>query len=216
MQPFGAIEQIKEKYQRFVETSFPIKDKILRQRFRDLIEHDHLLWQEPYISLSRPYLPGSTLQELVQAGYLDARLLSIPFFHTSKSALGRVYYHQQEAIKRLTTLRGHQPQNTLIATGTGSGKTEAFLIPIINHCLHHPEPGIQAIIIYPMNALANDQLTRLRKLLDGTGITFGRYTGDTESRQKDGNENTPAEERVSREKISAGPSTDLAYQLLDA
>ncbi len=216
MQPFGAIEQIKEKYQRFVETSFPIKDKALLQQFRDLIKHDHLLWQEPYISLSRPYLPGSTLQELVQAGYLDERLLSIPFFHTPKSALGRVYYHQQEAIKRLTTLRGHQPQNTLIATGTGSGKTESFLIPIINHCLHHPEPGIQAIIIYPMNALANDQLTRLRKLLGGTGITFGRYTGDTESRQKDVNENIP-EERVSRERIQQAPPQILLtnYSILE-
>src|SRR5258707_1284149 len=217
MQPFGAVEQIKKKYQRFVETSFPIKDPTLRTQFSNLIEREHLLWQEPHISLSRPYLPGSTLQELVDTGYLDKRLLSIPFFHTKKPGQGRVYYHQQEAIKRLTTLRDHKPQNTLIATGTGSGKTESFLIPIINHCLQHPEPGIQAIIIYPMNALANDQLTRLRDLLGGTGVTFGRYTGDTESEQRAGNENIPDEERVTRQQIRHNPPQILLtnYSMLE-
>ena len=68
----------------------------------------------------------------------------------------------------------------IVASSTGSGKTEAFLIPIIDYCLRHkPQPGIKAVLVYPMNALANDQLKRLRRLLKGTGITFAKYTGDT-------------------------------------
>ena len=162
MQPFGAVEKIKENYQRFVETSFPIKDEKLRDDFQQLIRKEHLLWQEPYISLSRPYFPGGTLRQLVDEGYLGEKITTVPFFHAPKLSSPRLYHHQNEAIKRLSTYREHTPQNTIIATGTGSGKTEAFLIPIIDHCLRHPEPGIQAIIVYPMNALANDQLNRLR------------------------------------------------------
>lgn len=68
----------------------------------------------------------------------------------------------------------------MIATGTGSGKTECFLLPILDDALRNPEPGVRAIVVYPMNALANDQLDRLRALLRTVPeVTFGRYTGDT-------------------------------------
>ncbi len=85
----------------------------------------------------------------------------------------------------------------MIASGTGSGKTECFLLPIYSHLLKQHEegkltPGVRALLLYPMNALANDQLRRLReiaKALEAKGpgprITFGRYTGDTpETRAK--------------------------------
>jgi ATP-dependent helicase YprA (DUF1998 family) len=72
---------------------------------------------------------------------------------------------------------------TLVATGTGSGKTETFLYPIISKCLQLRDEGapagIVAVLIYPMNALAEDQLGRLRDLLAGTGVTFGLYVGKT-------------------------------------
>ena len=68
-----------ESYQRFVETSFPIKDPILQDEFQRLIRDKHLLWQEPYISLSRPYRPGGTLQQLVDEGYLDNKITTVPF-----------------------------------------------------------------------------------------------------------------------------------------
>jgi ATP-dependent helicase YprA (DUF1998 family) len=63
----------------------------------------------------------------------------------------RLYSHQQEAIEQI--LAG---MNTIVSSGTGSGKTEAFFLPILNYCLHNPGPGIKALILYPMNALAND------------------------------------------------------------
>ena len=77
-------------------------------------------------------------------------------------------------------------RNLIVATGTGSGKTESFLIPILNHLLCEEEtgtlvqPGVRALLLYPMNALANDQLKRLRTLLENCpAITFGRYIGET-------------------------------------
>ena len=72
-------------------------------------------------------------------------------------------------------------RTTLVSTGTGSGKTECFLYPIVSRCLGPRDddapPGISAVIVYPMNALAEDQLMRLRGLLAGTGIPFGMYVG---------------------------------------
>ena len=80
-------------------------------------------------------------------------------------------------------------QTTLVTTGTGSGKTECFLYPIISKCLElkdaGAQAGISAVIVYPMNALAEDQLDRLRGLLAGSGITFGMYVGKTPEHERD-------------------------------
>src|ERR1019366_6348997 len=77
----------------------------------------------------------------------------------------------------------------LVSTGTGSGKTECFLFPIISKALELREAGaaegISAVIIYPMNALAEDQLGRLRELLCGVGVTFGLYVGKTPEQTSD-------------------------------
>lgn len=76
-------------------------------------------------------------------------------------------------------------RHVLVATGTGSGKTEAFLYPIIDDLLRerdrHVTEGLTAILVYPMNAFANDQLDRLREMLGGTGIAFGLWVGTTPS-----------------------------------
>lgn len=88
-----------------------------------------------------------------------------------------LHKHQELALCSIV-----QSRHTVIATGTGSGKTESFLLPILNHCLHlrdEGHPAVVAIIVYPMNALVNDQLDRLRLMLTGTRISFGRYTGET-------------------------------------
>src|SRR5690606_31507056 len=91
-----------------------------------------------------------------------------------------LYKHQEEAITKLLVKR----RNLVVATGTGSGKTEAFLLPIVSDLLQEYEqgslgPGVRALLLYPMNALANDQVKRLRNLLkDCPQITFGRYIGE--------------------------------------
>ncbi|MBX7213696.1 MAG: DEAD/DEAH box helicase [Thermoflexales bacterium] len=85
-----------------------------------------------------------------------------------------LYQHQEEAIRAI--LAGNP---TAIATGTGSGKTEGFLVPILDYCLKNSaRKGVKAIIIYPMNALARDQALRIPGLA-GHEITFGIFSGAT-------------------------------------
>lgn len=95
------------------------------------------------------------------------------------------YGHQAAAFARLTSLGGRCPQPTLVTTGTGSGKTEAFLYPILDHVRRARLEGVagtKALILYPMNALANDQAGRLAGLLAGhpelASITAALYTGE--------------------------------------
>lgn len=77
----------------------------------------------------------------------------------------------------------------MVSTGTGSGKTECFLFAAISRALHlrdaNAAPGISTVIVYPMNALADDQMDRLRELLAGSGVTFAIYTGSTPSKKAD-------------------------------
>ena len=95
-----------------------------------------------------------------------------------------LYSHQERAIRAICAGR-----TTLVSTGTGSGKTECFLYPVISRCLalrdEEAPTGISAVIVYPMNALAEDQLMRLRGVLAGTGIPFGIYVGKTRERESD-------------------------------
>lgn len=93
---------------------------------------------------------------------------------TDMLAFERLFIHQEQAITAIL-----ENTSTIISTGTGSGKTESFLIPILDYCLKYPGEGVKAIIIYPMNALANDQLERLARYTTGTDITFGIYIGST-------------------------------------
>lgn len=99
------------------------------------------------------------------------------------------YHHQAEAFRRLHS-RDEQgprrPEPTLVVTGTGSGKTESFLYPILDHAARmraQGQRGVKALLLYPMNALANDQADRLAKLIaenkELAGVTAGIYTGET-------------------------------------
>ncbi|NMC62679.1 MAG: DEAD/DEAH box helicase, partial [SAR324 cluster bacterium] len=128
-----------------------------------------------------------------------------------------LFVHQEKAIRKILDNR-----SVVIATGTGSGKTEAFLIPILNYLMREQEagtlskPGVRALLLYPMNALANDQIKRLRKLLKNyPKITFGRYVGETEYKKDKAKEvfavNYPEEqpplpnELLSREEMQETP-----------
>src|SRR5699024_3110405 len=92
-----------------------------------------------------------------------------------------LHRHQEEAIRKAVSHR----RNLIVSTGTGSGKTESFLLPIVDHLLRERDagtlarPGVRALLLYPMNALANDQTKRLRRLLAAVPeLTFGRYVGE--------------------------------------
>lgn len=111
-----------------------------------------------------------------------------------------LYAHQLDALTK-----AQQGRNLIVATGTGSGKTECFLLPVLDDAARNFGDGVRAIIVYPMNALANDQLERLRGLLKHIPeITFGRYTGETpkdrsELSEEDKNNTLPNERRTRKE-----------------
>jgi DEAD/DEAH box helicase/Domain of unknown function (DUF1998)/Helicase conserved C-terminal domain len=183
LQPFAVADEVLDFFRRYVRAGFPLRNPELDAQREQLID-EGLLWREPYVSLGRPGTTGPRLDSL--KGLLLDRTLEIPW------GFDVLYQHQQEAIQRLSATREGGPQNTLVLSGTGSGKTESFLIPVVDACLRSESPGIKAVVIYPMNALANDQLKRLTTLLaDVPEVTFGRYTGDSPE-QDSGDRRRPA------------------------
>jgi DEAD/DEAH box helicase domain-containing protein len=130
---------------------------------RFLAEREQLL-KGPFVSVALPFCEGSG------RNWFPEIPLSFP-----------PYRHQEKAFERL--LPG-SPRNTLVATGTGSGKTECFLLPLLEHCRQQHQEGIRgikAILIYPMNALATDQARRIAQLVASTpslsGLRAGLYIG---------------------------------------
>ncbi|MCD6449624.1 MAG: DEAD/DEAH box helicase, partial [Thermotogaceae bacterium] len=166
-----------DQFGRYLLTTFPIADPRLREQFKEGLSFGlggkERLAKGPYIYLSRPFVEGPTLKELINDPSLNLHPAIAGIFKFE-----RLYKHQEEALRAVKA-----GNHVIISTGTGSGKTEGFLLPIIDECLKARDRGETrgplAILIYPMNALVNDQLERLRKLLAGTRITFGRYTGET-------------------------------------
>ncbi len=209
--PLHCSEEVRESYVNYLLTALPLRDPDLREQFEERLREANRMVKGPILEATPPFEPGASLEELVKAGVLHRRLLKLGF-----PAERAFHVHQEQAIRK--TLQGHR--NLVIATGTGSGKTECFLFPIL-HCLLEEAdkgklgPGVRALLLYPMNALANDQLRRLRRLLrDLPEITFGRYTGETKESLKDAraafrqnfpDEPTVPNELLSREQIRATP-----------
>ena len=163
----------------------PYRD-LLKAEYRIHSQFDHAkrIWEEkltvaelvngPYLEKSQMYAPGDSLAELSLHEKTKATI--------SKRLSGRgLYQHQTDALKLI--LNG---KNAVIATGTSSGKTLCYQIPILDDLLRDPSPGLRAIIIYSLNALVNDQLTEWEEMLKDHGqISFARFTGQTPSNQKD-------------------------------
>lgn len=190
--PIELSDAVGAAYQRYLASLIVPSDPAIARALRDAItaEADAQLVKGPFLETTPPYVRGASTKELIEQGVLApsfARLDSTSF------PINRpLYAHQEATIRAVVAGR-----NAVVATGTGSGKTESFLLPIVDALLREREagtlgPGVRALLLYPMNALANDQLKRLRDLLGAVPeITFGRYTGDT-----------PESERTAREKFS--------------
>lgn len=177
LNPIAFTERVVEDFLHYQLTTYPLADVDLYAQLRALLHLDQSrdtpLRKGPFISLSRPFKQGSSVGKLVSDGvFHSAMQVVVPAEHTHVRA------HQDEAIRAI-----HRGDTTVVSTGTGSGKTEAFLYPIISRCLELKSgaapAGIVAVLVYPMNALAEDQLERLRGLLAGRGIPFGMYVGKT-------------------------------------
>ena len=181
LNPIAYTENVVRSFLRYQLTAYPFADPHLHAQMRELLSLDETrrspLLMGPYVSLSRPFRQGASVASLVAEGLLHPHLGErIP------REITHLYSHQERAIRTIA-----EGRTTLVSTGTGSGKTECFLYPIISRCLtlrdEGAPPGISAVIVYPMNALAEDQLMRLRGVLAGTGIPFGIYVGKTPERE---------------------------------
>lgn len=183
MNPITYTEDVVSDFLRYQLSTYAFADENLYGQMRTLLNLEHTrntpLLKGPYISLSRTFLKGASLEQLISEGVLHPHIKQL-------SPYPSAYLHQEKAFRSIK-----EGRTTLVATGTGSGKTESFLLPIISRCLElrdADEPaGITAVIVYPMNALAEDQLQRMRELLVGTGVSFGMYVGKTPRTEADVN-----------------------------
>lgn len=216
LDPLQTTRDVRASYARYLKTIYPFQDPILRQRFWERLAEPERLVKGPILEASPPYEIGRTLSELAAEGTLHHAILDLCATTDALPANRPLYLHQEKAIRNVVD-RG---RNLIVATGTGSGKTESFLIPIIDHLLREEvegtlsQPGVRALLLYPMNALANDQLGRLRALLGRfPAITYGRYTGETLERQTQAldafrereRSEPPPNELLSREAMRQGP-----------
>lgn len=197
MNPFRLAEKVVDDYRRYIATTFPVADPKLLEQIRQLIVEKDLLYKGPFITLTKPPKRGKTLSQLAHEGIIHKDIAGIFQQPIGENPL---YIHQEETLK--AALKG---ESVLLTTGTGTGKTEAFLLPIVDYIIRKGEEGCVALLVYPMNALINDHTDRLRKLLRGTGITFARYTGETAENPPQIRGDVPDEEILSRNEIRISP-----------
>ncbi len=181
LHPLATTTQIRQSYLRYLKTIYPFQNDRLRAELWRALEQPDLLVKGPLLESAPEFERSRSIAQLVQDGVLTPGFESLCGPALPYERL--LYLHQDQAIEK--GVRGQR--NLVVATGTGSGKTEAFLIPIFDHLLREQangmldQPGVRALLLYPMNALANDQLKRLRRVLaQFPAITFGRYIGETE------------------------------------
>ncbi len=192
------IDELHASLREYIEATYHIsKPSLIRQR-RRLLNDDGVIHQRPYLESTPRYKVGPRFREL---GLPAATLDLFEQLSAENSNYGRVLHdppweHQASALQS-AILNG---QSLLVATGTGSGKTECFLLPILAKLANEAsskgeefghQSAIRALVMYPMNALVNDQLARLRSMLgdqrvveqfmswSGRAARFARYTSRT-------------------------------------
>ncbi len=190
MDAFFLRNRLIDDYRGYVEGFLSIAD----ERIRDTVNSAFVkgtLWPEPLIQLNPTFSSGGTIDELVNSGTLHSECSRI--FRIGKSPdtpLGRpmrLHRHQGDALEAAKA-----GDNYVLTTGTGSGKSLAYILPIVDHILRVGSGRRpQAIIVYPMNALANSQLGELQKYLDKATfgdtppVTIQRYTGQEKQHERD-------------------------------
>lgn len=199
MDVFAVHQQLIKDYRAFTEGGTIIRD----ERIAAFVEKDldaKSQWPDPWLSLNPFFATGGTVLELVKDGVLHPECARI--FQEKKTPGGTtcdgrpltLHRHQREAIRAAQSGASY-----VLTTGTGSGKSLSYIVPIVDRVLKSREEEgpqarrrVRAIIVYPMNALANSQVKELDKYLrDGYGpgrepVTYARYTGqENDQRRKE-------------------------------
>lgn len=167
MLPLQQAREVRDSVIEYIKATFRFKEKDVSDAFYRFIEDkENGLFKGPYVSLKTPFV-SATVEESS-----NIPLDIAPSFPP--------YKHQLQAFRQLSMKNGHKPEPTLLTTGTGSGKTECFLYPILDYCFHcnqyERQTGVKVIIMYPMNALASDQAKRLAETIWNDPRLKGKVT----------------------------------------
>lgn len=273
--PSSSYAELKSSVIRYIKTAFGTRSPSFEAEREQLLERDGGLFQEPFIEPILTYKPGEKLEDLDAE---DLKGLTADGASAFKKLCGAklfsggfpLFSHQHEMLRQ--SLGG---KHCIVTTGTGSGKTESFLLPMIasitreaadwepatwtptNGCKWHEEhghkwkkdkrrdcwgeadertPALRALLLYPMNALVEDQLSRLRDALDSdeahaayekcddyfgrNRITFARFNGETPVSghpfKGDGEANTSARTRLSKKIKEERETYNQLLKLRDA
>jgi len=191
-------QQLHRALQDFIEATYHVSHPMLVAQRRKLLEKPGVIHQRPYLESTPRYKTGSAFRDL---GLDEAPLEVFSAVSKAQGDLGLLIhdppYQHQAIATRLSLIEG---RSLVVMTGTGSGKTECFLLPILGKLAREAKskgqefgatPAVRAMVLYPMNALVNDQLGRLRllfgdprivkKFMDWSGrpARFARYTSRT-------------------------------------
>ncbi len=206
---------IREGYLRYFETAFWLRDERLMAERRRLLEQDGLVFRDPLVEPLAAYPSGRTISEVCAGAGLDGAIsdqLGAMLF--GEDGGFKLWEHQARSLE-VSLQRGRGSRNVVVTSGTGSGKTECFLLPVFARLLAESrswdtppeldrwwlserggwqgcranaarEAAVRAMVLYPTNALVEDQVSRLRLAVESVavgncrpGIFFGRYTGAT-------------------------------------
>jgi DEAD/DEAH box helicase domain-containing protein len=206
MLPSLLARDVQQGIKQFLITGFEPSDDFLHGLMRRFVADETAWLKGPYLQVHLPFTAGAKGKSFF-AGFQT----EFPSFT-----------HQEVAWRRLSSHR--LAANTLVATGTGSGKTECFLYPLLEHCIaarKNKELGIKGLVIYPMNALASDQARRIAQLISSTpafaGIRVGLFVGGTAGDLGQGLTMTPTSVITDRETLRKTPPDILLtnYKMLD-
>jgi len=197
--PIEIGNKLKKSYLQYIREGIPLVEEYYEKEREKLYEEDGAIMHPPYIEIVKKYKGKKNLSEICRENQIDMRIsdfINRGLLLTEDGEERCLYEHQERAI--IDVLK--RKKNMVITTGTGSGKTEGFLIPLLANIIQESflwkkdkkRPALRTIIFYPLNALAEDQMVRLRKSLArdeitkwyednkiNDQITFGRYIGRT-------------------------------------
>ncbi len=187
MDIFDIHDEVLDRYGEYVQSFLSIADDDIRAFVAQEILGEHALWPDALLQLNPAYEKAATVEALAAAGVLHGGCADI--FRDEAGSSFRLYRHQEEAVRK-----GLASQHFVVTSGTGSGKTLTYFLPIFDAVLRG-NPGqakVWAIVVYPMNALVNSQEDALRQLAEGyqrrTGkpmpVRFAKYTGQESDEEK--------------------------------
>lgn len=189
---FALRDSVVEEYKHFATSFTTIHAEDIREQVAAIYGQERY-WPEPLLQINPSYRRSTDIQTLVQNGVIDPLCAKI-FVDRANGQPLSLYEHQERAIALAA-----KDKSFVVTTGTGSGKSLCFFIPIVSHVLAarrmSPERRTRAVVVYPMNALANSQMEELEKFVGQVSgerpVTFARYTGQ--------------EDKDERERIAAEP-----------